>query len=308
MVSSNLRYVISGGLGDAVSSLAKVYQHLHDNPADDTPTIIYVRDTIDESLVQDGKTISSAYIEWVKKLVEMQGFKFETITANQKEVYESYHRMYPEFVLLSPSQTYKYEIWEENRKMFYGRRPFETRVDVKDLPIPFKFVEDEDKTPIIGIQVRFGSEFPMKIQNRSCFTDLVELLEFIKAVQRFNYEQKNNGWQEFRICLIGETKLDLSPLKGTCELIINQSFETAYNAILNCAYFIGWNGFMTTLTAHACIPTLYMMGEAPNCQIEFDSTISETAQKCCYIVKTKDDVDTFFAKEASHDKILNGRQ
>lgn len=241
-----MKYIISGGFGDAINQIAKAIYHRALFNHNKECTIIYIRDSVDEQILNSINHLTRDYVSWVKPVVEANDFLFETVTGNQKELCEQYGQELPVNIILGPNMHYDLKIWEEHRGLHIGFRPSELQI-TPQIPVQFNFTFNEELTTIrkqesdivVAVQVRFGQEYPNKIPNASWNspTELVQLIKKLKENERI------------KVVLLGETEQKIESLKKIVDgYFINRSTFDNYNALGFADYSIGFSGYFANLT------------------------------------------------------------
>lgn len=266
-----MKYIISGGFGDAINQIAKAIHHRKHFYGKDDVThrsiekIIYIRDSVDEQILNSINHLTRDYVSWVKPIIEANGFRFETVTGNQKELCEQYGKE-PDTIVFGPNLHYDLKIWEEHRGLNIGFRPSELLID-PTIPVEFMFTFNEELTAIrknesdivVAVQVRFGNEYPNKIPNASWNspTELVQLIKKLKENERI------------KIILIGETEQKIEPLKKIVDgYLINRSTFDNYNALGFADYSIGFSGYFANLTLLQGKKMMRMLWDNAECRLQ----------------------------------------
>ena len=257
----NNKCVISGGFGDSINQIAKAIclrDQKHCNH------ITYIRDTIDEGILDNAKPLTRNYAEWVKAICEHNGFEFSLLAGDQKKLCESLGQS-PENIILGPNMNYEHRVWEPQREMYIGIRPHE----LEFIPPPtFHFPHDYQLgLQRIGIQVRFGSEYPTKVPNAS-WNSVEELVSLIKRIKEMA--------PKYEILLFGETKQNIDALRGRTKYLINSFIIDQFKEILTCKKMIGFAGYCANVCGLNKIPMMRMFWDKLEYELQTPKWVYKT--------------------------------
>ena len=252
-------FVISGGFGDCINQIGKIIALYHEHMMSFTLSlpdtnvhwkvhIIYIRDTVDEQILDKVNPLTRDYASWVCRIAEINNFSSEVVTGDQKALCELYQKEHPEYIILGPNMDYSLKIFEPQRQLYIGTRPYELNY-VPMKPITF----DRNTTSIrprydVVIQVRFGTEYPTKTPN-ACWNDVSELVRIIRRCEE----------RGLTIGLMGETKQNINALKNlVTDYDVNEPIEWQYNLLLDAKKIIGFAGWVGNLASLSGIPLMRM--------------------------------------------------
>lgn len=272
-------FVISGGFGDCINQIAKINElHLETtfgncmcidenickcNNIIEEITVTYIRDTIDDKILEQANHLTKNYVSWVTTICELQGYKVEVLYGDQRELCEKLHKQYPEWIILGPNMDYSLKIWEPQRKMYVGIRPFEKEYVVKDRVYFYdrrKRMSSTDHPKLVTIQVRFGSEYPTKVPNAS-WNNVEELVNLVKHVKTIAPQGK--------IALVGETKQNIGALEKVVDrYCVNAPVEEQYYAVRESDLAIGFSGWFCNLSSLCGIETLRMFWDEAETKLQ----------------------------------------
>lgn len=245
-----MKYLISGGFGDCINQLAKAISCRKENNHVDIE-MVYIRDSIDEQILDNAKSLTRDYASWVEQIAKINGFeKFSVIVGDQKKLCEQLYNetVGSNIVIFGPNMNYDLKIFEQQRGLYIGTRPFEKEY-VPQFPVNWVYEDKKLSDKSVLIQVRFAVEYPTKIPNAS-WKDLTEILLLVNKVKEKGYEP----------ILIGETQIQgFEKFSRICGYNINCPALEAYDLILSAKYLIGFSGFFSNIALTSGKPILRMM-------------------------------------------------
>ncbi len=265
-------YIISGGHGDCINQIFKCLVHIKSHSININDAFVtYVRDEIDEKILDEAKPFTRGYDRWITEILKKNGLRSEVVCGNQKTMYENYYKTEHDLhggdhlILLGPNLRYDVKIYEPQRELYIGIRPYETEM-LPIFPVNFAYNKIEFKNKTVCLQVRFGDEYPTKIPN-ACWNDVQELLSVIKAIKNKNYD----------VVLIGETKKDISALDKITDFHINCDIGEAIDYILSSDIAMGFAVFFANVSLLSCKKTLRMFWD----ELEYKLQVHPEMEKYC---------------------------